>query len=230
MHKLVFTILMHGLTDAQVALALKVLTDALSHPSQQVRELAVVALADLPLPPAKRIPGLATALKDESARVRRRAARALGDQGPAAAVAVPALARGLSDPDASVRRDCVGALGRVGPAAACATRAMVGLLSDPENRTRAVVSVALQRVGPGSIPALLGGVQSPSAEMRGRCATLLGKIAPADEGIEVILEAAMTDEDAEVRARADAALQAVRTPLPVGVHGLRRDAGVCVGG
>ncbi len=215
MHKLVFTILMHGLNDAQILLAHKVLTDALGHASQQVRELAIVALADLPVPPVNRVPGLAIGLADESAKVRRRAARALGEQGAAAHQAVPALAAGLRDADASVRRDCAGALGRVGPAAHPAAAGLTALLSDPENRTRAVASVALQRIGRGSVGALLKGVRSPAAELRGRCATLLAKVAPHDPAVAAVLKMVLTDEDAEVRARADAALQYVMTPPPV---------------
>lgn len=76
MHKLVFTVLVHGLPDAQTGIALDVLTEALGNPNAQVRELAVVALADLPVPAAKRVGALAAALSDQSARVRRRAARA----------------------------------------------------------------------------------------------------------------------------------------------------------
>ncbi len=215
MHKLVFTILMHGLNDAQTQLAHKVLTDALSHANPQVRELAVVALADLPIGPAQRVPSLALALEDGNSRVRRRAARSLGDQGPASAPAVYALLEGLHDHDPSVRRDCAGALGRIGPAAAPATRALCTLLDDPEGRTRAVVGVALQRIGRPAMNALTWGVRSNSPELRGRCATLLAKIAPGDEAVELLLESALTDEDAEVRARADEALQAVRTPPPV---------------
>ena len=45
MHKLVFTVLVHGLPDAQTGIALDVLLEAQQHPNSQVRELAVVALA-----------------------------------------------------------------------------------------------------------------------------------------------------------------------------------------
>src|SRR5438067_2505431 len=78
MHKLVFTILVHGLPDAQTGTALDVLTDALSNPNGQVRELAVVALAELPVSPARRVAVLAKGMKDANARVRRRSDRALG--------------------------------------------------------------------------------------------------------------------------------------------------------
>ncbi len=216
MHKLVFTVLMHGLNDSQSTLALKVLTDALGHSNPQVRELAVVALADLPVAAAKRVPPLTKALADESARVRRRAARALGDQGPAAQAALPQLAAGLRDSDPSVRRDCAGALGRLGPAAHPAAAVLVQLLTEPESRSRAVVAVAIRRIGRGAVAALLAGVRSPSADLRGRCATLLAKIAPGDDQVAAVLRQVLTDEDAEVRARADEALQFASTPPPVG--------------
>ena len=46
MHKLVFTVLVHGLPDAQTGIALDVLLEAQQHANSQVRELAVVALAE----------------------------------------------------------------------------------------------------------------------------------------------------------------------------------------
>ncbi len=217
MHKLVFTVLMHGLNDSQTGLALKVLTDALGHSNPQVRELAVVALADLPVPAAKRVPPLTIALSDAAARVRRRAARALGDQGPAAQAALPQLTNGLRDADPSVRRDCAGALGRLGPPAHPAATALVQLLAESESRSRAVVAVALRRIGKGAVAALVAGVRSPSPELRGRCATLLAKIAPEDGQVGAVLQEVLTDEDAEVRARADEALQFVATPPPIGI-------------
>ncbi|MGL6075123.1 MAG: HEAT repeat domain-containing protein [Fimbriiglobus sp.] len=215
MHKLVFTILMHGLNDSQIQLAHKVLTDALSHSNLQVRELAVVALADLPVPAQKKVNSLILALEDESARVRRRAARALGDMGPAAVQCLPQLIVGIRDTDSSVRRDCAGALGRIGPQAHQAVPGLISMLSDPENRTRAVVAVAIKRIGKAAVEPLLAGVQSPSPELRGHCATLLAKLAPDDDTVAAVLHTVLTDEDAEVRARADAALQYVNTPPPM---------------
>jgi HEAT repeat protein len=225
MHKLVFTVLMHGLNDNQANLALQVLTDALGHPNPQVRELAVVALSDLPIAAAKRVPPLAQALEDTSARVRRRAARALGDQGPAAQGALTTLVGGLRDDDASVRRDCAGAIGRLGPAAQPAAVPLVQLLAEPEARSRAIVVVALRRIGRPAASALLAGVRSSSPELRGRCATLLAKIAPDDAHVAQVLQQVLTDEDAEVRARADEALQFVTTPPPV-IHSSRLTAEV----
>lgn len=214
MNRLVFAVIMHGLNESQTHLAHTVLADALHHANPQIRELAVVALADLPVPAAKRVPPLTAALKDESCRVRRRAARALGDQGPAAQAAVPQLVLGLRDEDASVRRDCAGALGRLGPAAHAAAGQLILMLSDAEARTRAVAAVSLKRIGRPAVPALLDGVHSTDPERRGRCATLLAKIAPGDETVADVLRLVLTDENAEVRAKADEALQLVNTPSP----------------
>jgi HEAT repeat protein len=215
MHKLVFTVLMHGLNDAQTPVAFKVLVEALKHPNPSVRELAVVALADMPVAPGERVDALASALSDPAAKVRRRAARALGDQGPSSIGGLDALLNGLKDPDVSVRRDSAGAIGRLGPAAAAGAAGMVALLSEPEARTRAVVAVAIKRLGSAAIPALLAGVRSPAAELRGRCATLLGEIAPNDIVVATVLREVLTDSDEEVRAKADAALKHVVTPPPV---------------
>src|SRR5882757_6392062 len=95
MHKLVFTILVHGLPDSQTGIALDVLQDALKSPNGQVRELAVVALTDLAISPSRRIAVLKEALRDPYARVRRRAMRALGDFGSPAVAVLPQIVFGL---------------------------------------------------------------------------------------------------------------------------------------
>lgn len=229
MHKLVFTVLMHGLNDAQTTLALKVLGEALEHPNTQVRELAVVALTDLPVPAVKKVNALTAALADASARVRRRAARAIGDQGAAAQAALHQLAEGLADADASVRRDCAGAIGRIGPAAHPVADGLIPHLDDPEGRSRAVASVALKRIGAGAVPALVAGVRGGSAERRGRCAELLSLIAPTDPQVKAVLKTTLTFEVAEQTARADVSLQAVSTPMPMPMPRLRGDAPTPVG-
>lgn len=214
MNRLVFAVIMHGLSEAQTNLALNVLTDALGHENTQIREMAVVALADLCVPPTKRVPPLARALGDCSPRVRRRAARALGDQGSATAGVLPQLIRGLTDTDASVRRDCAGAVGRLGAAGHQAASHLIPLLAEPEHRSRAVAAVALKRIGKAGIPYLLKGMASSDPELRGRCTTLLGMIAPDDARVVDTLRATLYDADADVRARADEALQLTHTPPP----------------
>lgn len=214
MHKLVFTVLMHGLNEQQTTLAYRVLVGALENSNGQIRELAVVAMADLPVAPTKRVAALAFALRDDSSRVRRRAARALGDQGSASVVALNQLIDGLNDPDASVRRDCAGALGRLGPEAESATQSLVALLNEPETRSRAIAAVALKRIGINSLKALLEGINAPSASMRGRCTSLVAQIAPGHPDVAVMLQRQLKDSDPEVRARADEALHFVSTPPP----------------
>src|SRR5947208_2951424 len=145
--------------------------------------LAVVALGELPVSPAKRVAALCAALKDPFARVRRRAARALGDFGAHALPTLPQLAAGLRDPDPSVRRDCAGTLGRLGPVTHAASGGLVGLLTETETRTRVVAATALKRIGRGAVPALLQGLAGRDAELRERCAALLGQIAPDDEKV-----------------------------------------------
>ncbi|MBN9519130.1 HEAT repeat domain-containing protein [bacterium] len=213
MHKLVFTILVHGLPDAQTGIALDVLTDAQKNPNGQVRELAVVALAELQVSPSKRVAALATALKDPYARVRRRAARALGDFGGHAVPAVPALVACLRDPDPSVRRDAAGAAGRIGAAAHAAAAGLVTMLGEPETRTRVVAAASLRRIGRPAIGAVVQGLGHVDPELRGRCATLLGQIAPDDAQVAAALRLVTEDDDAEVRRRAGEAL--TRTPAPV---------------
>jgi HEAT repeat protein len=190
MHKLVFTVLVHGLPDAQAGVALDVLHDAQGSTNPQVRELAVVALADLPVPPAKRVAALVRSMHDSSARVRRRAARAVGDFGAHAAPAVPALSAALRDPDASVRRDAAGTLGRLGPAAGAAADRLVPLLTEPDARSRAVVATALKRVGRAAVPALLAALRNPDGDFRARAAAVVRHIAPDDPDVAAAVRAA----------------------------------------
>ena len=215
MNRLVFAVIMHGLNEAQTNLALTVLTDALLNPNWQIRELAVVALADLPVPPVKRVPPLTQALLDDNSKVRRRAARALGDQGLAALPALAQLTIGLRDLDPSVRRDCAGAIGRLGTAAHPATLGLINMLGEYEYRTRAVAAVALKRIGRVAVPALLDAIRKGDAERRGRCAVLLAKIAPDDAKVKEALLKVLCDSDITVRAMADEAMQLVNTPSPV---------------
>ena len=213
MHKLVFTILVHGLPDSQTGLALDILADALKSPNGQVRELAVVALADLGVSPSKRVALLKEALRDPYARVRRRATRTLGDFGAHAQTALLQIISGLRDPDPSVRRDSAGTLGRLGPAAQAAVPGLVNMLLEPETRTRVVAATALKRIGRATIPGLMQGLEHPNAELRGRCATLLGQIAPDDAFVAEALRIVAADSDADVRKRAGEAL--TQTPVPM---------------
>jgi HEAT repeat protein len=214
MHRLVFTVLMQHLPESQCGPALHLLTDAMNHTQAQIRELAIVAIAELPIGEEKRVESLSVGLRDQSPRVRRRAARAIGDQGPAAISALPLLISGIKDPDPSVRRDCVGALGRMGPSAYAAVPLMMPLLSDSEVRTRVVTAVALKRIGRGAVSSLLNGLLSNNPEMRGRCITLLSQIAPDDERVALALAAVDEDADLDVQIRIDEAMMAVRTPPP----------------
>ncbi len=195
MHKLVFTILVHGLPDAQSNVAYEVLLETQNNPNPQVRELAVVALAELSVPAAKRVAALAKGMRDASARVRRRAARAMGDFGVQAIPAVPALVIGLHDADTSVRRNCAGTLGRLGPAAAPAVTGLVNLLAEPETRSRVVAATALKRVGRGAVPALLVGLRNADPEFRARCANLLNYLAADDDEVNNAIRAAQADKE-----------------------------------
>jgi len=215
MNRLVFAVIMHGLNEAQSNLALTVLSDALLNPNGQIRELAVVALADLPVAASKRVPPLTHALLDDNSKVRRRAARALGDQGSASLPALAQLTVGLKDSDPSVRRDCAGAIGRLGTAAYPATLGLIAMLGEFEYRTRAVAAVALKRIGRAAVPALLEAVRTGDGERRGRCAVLLAKIAPDETLVKQALISVMGDSDITVRAMADEAMQLVNTPAPV---------------
>lgn len=210
MHRLVFAVLMQHLPETQTGPALQLLCDALQHSQNQVRELAVVAIAELPASPSRRVAALAPALKDASPRVRRRAARAIGDQGSAAQSVLAQLMAGLRDVDDSVRRDCAGAMGRLGPSAAPAAPLLVNMLADGETRTRAVVAVALKRMGKATVPALLNGLFSTEANVRERCAMLLTELAPDDPRVAAAIKASGGTPRQDI----DEAMLAVKTPPP----------------
>jgi HEAT repeat protein len=195
MHKLVFTILVHGLPDSQTQIAHDVLLEAQRNPHPQVRELAVVALAELPVPAQKRVAALVAALADPAGRVRRRAARALGDFGTQAAAAIPELVIGLRDPDPSVRRDSAGTLGRFGAAAANGAPGLVNLLGEPDTRLRIVAATALKRIGRAALPALLDGLASLDYDLRSRCGAVLKQIAPGDDMICRVVQDAELDAE-----------------------------------
>jgi HEAT repeat protein len=218
MHRLVFTILVHGLPDNQSGIALEVLNEALRSPNSQVRELAVVALSELNVAPAKRVAGLSTALRDPNARVRRRAARSLGDFGPQALPMLPLLIDATRDPDSSVRRDAAGSLGRFGPAAQAAAPGLVRMLADFETRTRVVAAFALKRIGRAAVAALLQGLDSPSTDLRRRCATLLGQLAPGDEKVADAIRKATIDAGEDF---AEVWQTLTPTPVPVATPGPR---------
>ncbi|HJZ57395.1 MAG TPA: HEAT repeat domain-containing protein [Gemmataceae bacterium] len=192
MHRLVFTILVHGLPDAQTEIAYEVLSEALKSPNAQVRELAVVAMSELLISPGKRVAALANALRDPFPRVRRRAARSLGDFGAHALPVLPQLVAGLRDPDSSVRRDCAGTLGRLGPVTHIGAAGLVAMLTEPETRSRVVAATALKRIGPGAIPALLQGLKSRDPDLKERSAALLVRIAPNDAKVAAAVRAAIS--------------------------------------
>ena len=178
MQRLVMAVMVHGIPDSQVGTAFEILVHALRHPLAYVRELAVVALAELPLSSSKRIAALVRALQDDSARVRRRAARALGEFEPPAWPAMGVLIAALRDVDGSVRRDAAGALQRFGPLAAPAAPSLVALIADPDMRTRAVASATLRWIGPAAVTALQQARLHAHAELRERIDEWLSRYAP----------------------------------------------------
>jgi len=86
------------------------------------------------------------------------------------------------------------------------------MLGDPETRTRVVVATALKRIGGLAIPGLIEGFNHPDSELRARVTTLIAKIAPHDEAVIAALRSAANDQDAEVRRRAEEALEAMMIP------------------
>lgn len=108
------------------------------------------------------------------------AASALGGLGPAAREAIPRLITGLHDPDAGFRARAAETLGRIGweapmlryrpeTLARGAVAPLAESLEDPDARVRAAAARALEDLGTAAapaVPALLGRLGDPSAEVR----------------------------------------------------------------
>lgn len=126
--------------------ALPALDRALDHPSTDVRESAVRALATMGGPGA--VPLLGKALADDRSVVREPAAAALATYG---AQALTAFDAALRSPNHYVREDAVDALGGYGPEALPLLRTALG---DHDVRVRRRAVEALGRIGPDAMPLL----------------------------------------------------------------------------
>jgi len=189
--------------------SVKILTQALNAPDDEVRALAVIGLSELGAGAPAVLPALSGAMHDGCIQVRRRAARSLGDLGNAALPSLPHLVAALDDSSICVRMEAMSAIGRIGADAEPAVPHLMPLLADEQIRVRTVAGATLKRIGRSCIPALVEALTDPDAIIRERAALLLGQLhATEDIVIEGLLEA-LADFDGDVREAARKALKLI---------------------
>ena len=191
--------------------AIRVLTDALRAPDEDLRGLAIIGLCEVGGDRETLLPPLVRALRDPSETVRRRAARSLGDLAPDVVDAVPHLTAALGDPEKCVRLEVVHTLGRIGVEAEAAIPSLVPLLAEKDCRICSVVGLTLRRIGSASVPYLLALLVDSDPHLRERAVILLGRIGSgssewSDEVIASLLESC-SDPEIKVRAAARESLE-----------------------
>ncbi len=159
-------------------------------------------------------------LHDHDSAVRRRAAYALSQvDREEAKRELAGLVEALGDDEPRVRARVALALARIGPASREAVPALLGQLHDPDPRARAGAARALGAIGAEAdtvVPRVTGLLRDPEAVVRGMAAMVLGQFGPAARAAVPVLRAlGKDDRDADVRAAAVAAVEAIDPSLPV---------------
>jgi HEAT repeat protein len=158
---------------------------------------------------------LALHLKDQDAAVRLDAATKLGALGPRAAPAIPQLSDALVDSVASVRHAVLNAFGAMGSMAADAAGTVAILLGHEEVETQVLTAEVLGKIGaPGaSVEPLNRALDDDHAEVRAKCAEVLGGFGPASVmAVPRLVRLSDTDTSASVRQAAKNALPKIAPP------------------
>ncbi len=199
--------------------AVDALIAALEDTDSGVRAKAAETLARIQPTTPTGVAALIAGLQDEAAIVRRSAAWALGQMGTEALEAVEALQTALQDTDSQVRTNTARALGQIGPRAWPAVRELTDALQDSNSTVRINAVEALSKIGPPAWragPAIIDALQDSNSAVRASAATALGQMGrppgrapfkPEGQPAVLALQAALQDEAAEVRNRAEEALR-----------------------
>lgn len=195
----------------------------LDDPEPWRHEYAALMLADLGTHAAPAKERLAWVVENAtSSRTRDAAARALGNLGPEAADAVPALIRAFRDSSSRYyRQPLAWALARIAgsedgripePSSYVLADIRAELIAGLEGDSSAIrdgCQEALQLLGEKACQVLEDGLVHRSAEVRSRCATVLGRIGggEARHAIPKLEELAKSDPDGFVRRWAQWALR-----------------------
>ena len=189
-----------GIIDAEPALVVDGLVNALSDSDADVRQTAADAL---PKMSKTAVPALIKVLKSDNALLKRMAIGILGKCGTEAAPAIPELNALLRDVK-GFQNEAAEALGGVGVPA---IKALTAAAADDNGGTRALAVNALFKIGAPSVPVFVDLLGSPHADVRGHVAALLGNMQLQDKSVVIALGFATKDKEFQVRA---AALQSIR--------------------
>ena len=186
------------------AAAVPVLVLLLQDRDDAVRTAAAAAINRIGVICAESNELLVEGLTSSDNVVRAQTAEALGVIGEMAGDAAPSLVAALGDQNDAVRAKAAEALGKIGEGVAeLAVPGLVRLLRDEDNWVRALAAEALGQMGDGAedaTPALLRSLRHPNPLVRANAVEALGRLKV--EEARSALEAACTDEDAGVRAKA----------------------------
>jgi HEAT repeat protein len=208
----------HYMLDAIAALgpqAVPRLTAALKHEALRAQVANILGRIGPASAPATG--ALAKLVNDPDPNVGIEAAHALANIGPAAKDAVPALVEALKNPEGKRMHAAAYALGKIGPTAAAAEPVLLEVIRGMDNSRSLICAWALLQIKGASaetagkvVPELLVGLGSPVAKSRQTAAEILGSLGPLAKNAREPLERAAKDPDAQVRAAAEKALQAVK--------------------
>jgi HEAT repeat protein/protein-S-isoprenylcysteine O-methyltransferase Ste14 len=188
--------------EAEGEPALGSLLDLLGDPDPELRQIAARGLGRIGSERA--VDPLLDSLADDDENVRHWSISALGEIGdPRAVETLLALLDGDAPPHRGAAAD---ALGRIGSAAA--VEPLIAVLDDPRPWVRAAVVEALGRLGSARVVAPLASLLADEGEdvhVRRAVATAFARIRSPDS--KPALEAALSDDDREVRMYAAEALK-----------------------
>jgi HEAT repeat protein len=184
---------------------------ALDDRDPSLREHAIFYLGHASLDSDRVVPHLRKAIGDPDTRVRAAAASALGDLGPGAVDATLDLIRALKKDQNEVRRCAAIALGRIEQRNDLILHALLDCLqNDSSLSVRAGAARGLGEIGPRAaigVPFLVGILRSPLKEpsalesLRLDCIWALGRIHQNPDLSLAVLEAVLTDDNADGRER-----------------------------
>jgi predicted Zn finger-like uncharacterized protein len=168
-----------------------------------------------PAPQTDEVSQLIQRLKGQDLADRMHAARALAKLGPKAAPAVPELIAALRDQtdhpvSVLLRQAAAGALAEIGPEAAPAVPALRDALRDKNREVQQQAIDALVKIGKPSLNVLTEALQHPEMGVRVKAAAGIAALGPeAKDAVPKLVQAAMTDAQAEAQVRIAASLMRV---------------------
>lgn len=191
------------------------LVNALKH--KKLRPHVVSILGRIGPSAAPATPSLVALVHDEDIDTANEAVHALAKIGPGAKQAVPELIKAVENPESPVHRAAIYALGKMGPDAQSAEPALLKLMKHADCKVSLLSAWALIEIkGPSAetaavvLPTLETDLAAPLPHSRKGAAEVLGRLGPFAKSAVACLQKAAADEDADVRAAAAKALEAIQ--------------------